>query len=103
MSLGELVERLLKTGLPVTYRAWPKGEAPILPFLCYLVQGTNPTFADGGVYYSYDDVRIELYTATKDSALEAKVEAELFGFHWKKEEIYVDTQKCYMIIYEIEV
>jgi hypothetical protein len=55
------------------------------------------------VYYHYDDVRVELYTALKDQALEAKVEEALSGFHWKKEETYIDTQRCYMIIYEIEV
>jgi len=103
MNLEQLAERLTKTGLPVTYRAWPAGEAPSLPFLCYLVEGNNPTFADGSVYYSYDDVRVELYTALKDPALEATVENALSGFHWKKEETYVDTQRCYMIIYEIEV
>jgi hypothetical protein len=103
MSLEQLAESLTKTGLLVTYRAWPAKEVHEPPFLCYLATGANPTYADGGVYYHYDDVRVELYTALKDQALEAKVEEALSGFHWKKEETYIDTQRCYMIIYEIEV
>lgn len=103
MTLAELKTQLQTTGLPVTYRAWPEGASPPMPFICYLVTGTNTLPADGGVYFSWDDVRVELYTALKDLELEATVEAALRGFHWKKEEIYIDTERCYMILYEIEV
>lgn len=103
MTLSELSELLKTTGLPVTYRAWPVNEVPELPFLCYLTTGVNTLPADGGVYYHWDDVRVELYTKLKDPAAEALVEAALTGFHWEKTETYIDTEKCYMILYEIEV
>lgn len=103
MTLEELALRLKSTGLPVTYRAWPEGEAPVLPFLCYLCTDTDGIFADGGVYVSWENVRVELYTALKSPALEKTVEEALRGFHWKKSETYIDTERCYLILYEIEV
>jgi len=103
MTLAGLAVLLQSTGLPVTYRAWPENEAPKLPFICYLSEGSDPTYADGQVYYSYDEVRVELYTAFKDPVTEDLVELALVGFHWKKEETYLDSERCYLITYDIEV
>lgn len=103
MTLAGLSIILKSTGLPVTYRAWPEREAPPLPFICYLCTGDGPLFADGGVYHSSTGVRVELYTQFKDPETETKVEAALGGFHWKKDETYINTERCYMITYEIEV
>lgn len=103
MTLPELNVRLQETGLPVTYRAWPENEAPALPFICYLCTGANTLYADASVFHSWNNVRVELYTALKDLEAEAKVEAALHGFHWEKSETYIDTERCYMILYEIEV
>lgn len=103
MTLETLKDRLEVTGLPVAYRAFPEKQAPELPFICYLCTSDDPLFADGETFYSYSNVRVELYTKFKDPAAEAKVEAALSGFHWKKEEIYISAERCYMILYEIEV
>lgn len=103
MDLETLKNQLLTTGLPVAYRAFPEGEAPPLPFVCYLSTGNDPLFADGQVYYDYDHVRVELYTASKDLPTERLVETALAGHHWKKDETYIDSERCYLIIYEIEV
>lgn len=103
MTLEELKTILQFTGLPVTYREWPEGKAPALPFICYRTDGESPLYADGQVYYSYSNVRVELYTARKNPEAEALVEEALAGFHWKKTEIYISTERCYMILYEIEV
>ena len=103
MTLDELSAKLETAGMPVTYRAWPEGEAPDLPFICYLCTNDDPLFADGTTYYSYSNIRVELYTKCKDPMAEAAVEATLRGFHWKKDETYISTERCYMILYEIEV
>lgn len=103
MTLEELSLKLQATQLPVTYRAWPEGKAPSLPFLCYLCSDFDNLFADGEVYFASANVRVELYTALKDTVLEAKVETALRGFHWQKSETYISTERCYMILYEIEV
>lgn len=103
MTLPELNTKLLVTGFPVTYRAWPEGEAPPLPFICYLCTDDDYLFADGITYYSFCNVRVELYTQYKDPEAEEKVEASLRNFHWKKSETYIASERCYMILYEIEV
>lgn len=103
MTLSELNRALQSTGLPVTYRAWPEDSAPPLPFICYLSTGTNTLPADGSVYYQWDDIRVELYTKWKDTEAEAKVEAALNDLHWTKTGTYVESERCYIITYEIEV
>ena len=103
MTLPELKTMLESTGLPVAYRAWPEGCAPALPFICYFSTGSSNLPADSGVFYSYDNVRVELYTQHKDLNAEAVVETALSGFHWENTEIYISAERCYMILYEIEV
>lgn len=103
MTLSELNNKLTATDFPVTYREWPEGEAQPLPFICYLCTDNDSLFADGIVYYSFSNVRVELYTQYKDPEAEATVEAALRDFHWKKSETYIASERCYMILYEIEV
>ena len=50
MTLAELKDILAATGLPVTYRMWPVGSAPPLPFICYRVLESRNFAADGEVY-----------------------------------------------------
>lgn len=103
MTLAELNTRLQATGLPVAYRAWPENAAPALPFICYFCAGFGSTAADASIYHGWNEVQVELYTALKDLEAEARVEAALSGFRWEKTETYIDTERCYMILYEIEV
>ena len=103
MTLDELAVRLAATGLPVTYLAWPEEQVPPLPWICYHSTGADTLPADGGVYVSWDTVLVELYTARKARALEKKVEQALSGFAWTKDETYVESERCYIITYEIEV
>ena len=103
MTFAELNQRLKSTGLPVTYRAWEEGEAPAMPYVCYRSTGSDGLYADAEMYLTWDLTRVELYTRLKDLAAEAKVEAALKGIRWEKTETYIDTEKCYMILYEIEV
>lgn len=103
MKLEKLVAVLEATGIPVAYRSFPEDKAPPLPFICYLCTDDVGLFADGHTFYTYTNVRVELYTAYKDLIAERKVESALTDYHWKKEETYIDTERCYLIIYEIEV
>ena len=103
MGLEQLKETLEASGLPVTYREWTEGEVPPLPWICYLTEETKNLFADGVVYYSFDFVAVELYTRFKEPQTEKKVESVLSGFHWKKSQDYLSTERCYITIYEIEV
>lgn len=98
-----LKDRLTSTGLPVAYYAFPENEAPPLPWICYVVTGSNNFMADGAVYQTVLRVDVELYTARKDIAMEAKVEAALAGIPWQKAEQYLEDENCHEVIYEIEV
>lgn len=103
MTLEALASVLESTGLPVTYLAWPEGSAPPLPFICYLVASTNNLFADGQVYLTVQRIHVELYTKVKDLDAESRVENALREIPWQKSETYLNTEKCYQILYEIEV
>ena len=89
----------------VTYYAWPVGEAPSLPFLCYVETGADNFGADNKVYYSARRIDVELYTQNKSSNDEALVDAALTNaeIFWSKDEEFLDDEKCWMITYEIEV
>lgn len=108
MTLAELKNIL--TLIPgfsnkVAYRAFPKGKAPKLPFICYLCTQTNNFDADNAVYHVIQGVDIELYTKMKDPASETAVETALNNNHivWEKYEEYIDDEECYQITYEVEV
>lgn len=103
MTLEEIRAALESTGLPVVYLAWPEKKAPPMPFLCYLVAYSNNFGADDRVYQKINHIQIELYTKTKRTDLEDKVESALSSLFWEKLETYIDSEKCYQIIYEIEV
>lgn len=103
MTLAQVKTMLEATGLPVAYRAWPEGEAPPLPFLCYLVAYSNNFGADNQVYHKIHHMQVELYTKQKEPETEDKVEQALSSFYWDKTEEYLDTERCYQILYEIEV
>lgn len=100
----EAFKELLKTaGLPVAYYAFPENEAPQLPFICYLIPFTNNFSADGKVYQKINYVQVELYTKLKSPEIEEKVEEALSSFYWEKTETYLEDEKCFEIIYELEV
>ena len=105
MTFPELTTVLESTGLPVTYRAWPEQQAPALPYICYLADYSENFGADNRVYYPITRVRVELYTECKQPEAEERVEAAFFSasLFWQKTEVYIDSENCYQIAYEIEV
>lgn len=109
MTLEDLKTVLDGTGIPVTYRCWTqnpeKGLPPPLPWICYLETRPNNFSADGVVYAAARGVQVELYTAEKDLASETAVEAALTaaGIFYQKEEIWLESEQAYEILYEIEV
>lgn len=102
MTIEQLAEILRSTGLPVTYHAWPVGEAPPLPWICYRFTNTNNFAADNAVHQVINDYDVELYTAEKNPTAEAAVEAALVGLFWNKTETYIESERCFQILYELE-
>lgn len=103
MTIEAFKDVLETTGLPVTYYAFPEGEAPPLPYICYLNPDNNNFAADGTVYYSSKKVLVELYTERREQETEEKVEEALSSFFYEKEATYIDSENCYQILYELEV
>lgn len=89
----------------VVYRAWPIGQAPALPFICFMFENNDNFLADDLVYFSKKMIRIEHYSEFKDETAEAAIEAALDAKNliWTKEETYIDDQSMLMIIYNLEV
>ena len=107
MKLTELNQILQSAGYPVAYRAFPENDKdnppPAMPYICYLETGTNNFSADGIVYKRISRIAVELYTSKKDLEAEEKVEKALSSFYWDKDEEYLDDEKCYFVLYELEV
>lgn len=89
----------------VVYNAWEVGNAPELPFICYLETQTNNFKADNQVYKKIQDIDIELYTKTKDTVSEDTIEETLNRNHiaWDKTEDYIESEKCFEIVYSISI
>lgn len=105
MTLAEITTILEGTKLPVTYNAWPVGNAPSLPWIAYIEAGSDNFAADGIAYGLIKNIDVELYTATKDPTSEALVEKALTdaGIFWNKTETYLEGEAAFQITYEIEV
>ena len=105
MTIENLVEMLQKTGIPFAYDHFAEGESPEPPFICYLLPGSNNFAADGKVYFRINQVRIELYTDSKDLAVERKVEMVLdeSSIFYNKSEVWIQSEKLYEVLYSFEV
>lgn len=105
MTEKEVFQMVKSIGLPAAYHHFDEGESPEPPFVVYLYPGTNNFSADGTVYQGINQLDIELYTDKKDLDAEHKVEAVLkkHGFFYEKNETYIETEKMYEVIYEMEV
>ena len=105
MTIENLVKMLQKTGIPFAYDHFAEGESPEPPFICYLLPGSNNFAADGKVYFRINQVRIELYTDSKDLAVERKVEMVMdeSGIFYNKSEVWIQSEKLYEVLYSFEV
>ena len=105
MTIENLVEMLQKTGILFAYDHFAEGESPKPPFICYLLPGSNNFAADGKVYFRINQVRIELYTDSKDLAVERKMEMVLdeSGIFYNKSEVWIQSEKLYEVLYSFEV
>lgn len=101
MTLEQLHALLKTTGYPVAYGYFTTEQQ--LPYILYRVAYSNNFGADNRVYHRISHIQVELYTRQKDQQAEDKVEQALSSFYWEKTEEYIDTERCYQILYEIEV
>lgn len=105
MQANDIQDILKSTGLPVTYYAWPVGEVPNLPYICWLLPSDDDVYADDGNYVHVQNVDIELYTETKDWDAEALVETALktAGIPYDRTEQYITQERMFQVVYSISL
>lgn len=100
--MEELLTIIKETGIPFAYDHFAEGESPAPPFICYLLPGSDNFSADGRVYFKINEVRIELYTDSKDLSVEQKLEDVLDAHEifYNKSETWIDSEKLYEVLYQ---
>lgn len=103
--MEELVAIISEMGIPFAYDHFAEGESPEPPFLCYLLPGSDNFAADGMVYHRISQVHVELYTDSKDPAVEEKVTAVLdrHGIFYDQTETWIESEKLYEVLFSFEI
>ena len=105
MRFSEVKEMVEEIGLPYAYDHFAEGEVPNAPYIVFLFPGSNNFSADGVVYHKIDELNIELYSTKKDPRSEEMIEAVLdeHGLFYQKTEAWLDDEKLFEVLYEMEV
>ena len=105
MTYEEITEMVQEIGLPFAYHHFAEGESPNAPFLLFLSPGEHTFGADDLMYISFKKLDIELYTDEKSPEAEQRVEEILtqHGIFYTKNEIFIESERLYEVLYEMEV
>ena len=105
MTHEEVMAMMEEIGLPYAYHHFAEGESPDTPFICYLLPQSDNFSADGKVYLKVSSVNIELYTDSKDLAVEQKLETvlDIHGIFYDKTEVWIESEKLYEVLYSFEL
>lgn len=105
MKVEEIYSMLSATGIETAYYQFPVGEAPDLPYIVFYFPNDNSFVADSKVFQKIAHLNVELYTNEKDFDIEAQLEQVLDqnGFVYTRAESYLDSEKMYEVLYEMEV
>ena len=102
--MSELYELLKELKMPVAYHHFIKAKSP--PFIVYYRVNSRNFVADDTVYKKTNIYRIELYTKQKDVNKEIEIENLLdrSGIIYEViSESYIESEKIYQAIYEINI
>lgn len=101
--MDKLYEILKSTDLEVAYHHF--NNPPPLPYIVYLQTGSDNFGADNRVYQKINDYQIELYSDYKDPETEQVLEDTLDnnGIFYDKFEDYIESEKLYMVAYQIQI
>jgi len=105
MTHQEIMDMLTEMYIPFAYDHFAEGESPDPPFMVFLYPKADNFSADGIPYYKINQLVVEIYTDLKDIELETKVEAvlESHGLFYGKSEVWIESEKLYEVLYEMEV
>lgn len=100
--MTELKTILEQLNIPVAYDHFNTATTP--PFIVFRRYSQNNFGADNIVYEKINNYYVYLVTEYKDTELEEQLEDVLTSaeiFYDVESETYVDTEKCYQIVYSI--
>lgn len=105
MSTDQIKDMLSEVGLPYEYDHFTTHNWIEPPFLVWRIPESDNFNADGIAYVKIDVLNIELYSDTKDWDNEKKIEdvLEKYGISYRKTGEYLDSEKMYEVLYEMEV
>ena len=105
MTYEEINEMMQEIGLPYAYQHFAEGESPNPPFTIFLSPGEHTFGAEDLMYISFKTLHIELYTDEKSPEAEERVEEVLHqhNLYYTKTEAWIESEKLYEILYELEV
>ena len=98
MTLQETYARLQTLGIPVAYRVFKSAQEP--QFLVYYLDNSRKHGADSLNLISDDNIIIELYTDSKNIALEKQIESLFSDVELSKIESWIEDENLLMIAYE---
>lgn len=98
MTYEDVKTMIASIGLPYAYYQFTKQTAQPPPFICFYYAVDDDLMADDTNYQKVADLRIELYTETKDFTQEQAVEAVLngAGLAYGREEMSIDSERLYL-------
>lgn len=105
MTYKDISTLVSSIGLPYAYYQFPDDTPQAPPFICFLYEDDDDLAADNINYQRIRRVSLELYTSSKDFALENTVETVLnnAGLYYSRSEQYLDSERMMMVVYEFEV
>lgn len=105
MTQEQVVAMVEEMGLPSAYDHFAEGQSPEPPFLAFLYPESRNFAADGIAYYKKNKLHIELYTEYKSVELEEQIEAvlERHGIFYARSEVWIEAERLYEVLYEMEV
>ena len=105
MKHDDVLKMMEEMKLPFAYDHFVEGESPEPPFLVFLYPKAANFEADGSAYFKINQLDIELYTDLKNPDLEETIEAVLlkYGIFYGKSEMWIEPEKLYEVLYEMEV
>lgn len=105
MTTQQVNGMIQSMGFPCAYHHFNQAARKPPPYICFFYPSNDDLFADNKNYATIAELRIELYTKTKDFAAERAVEAVLKEYDqpYSKDETYINEEATFLIIYTTEV
>lgn len=105
MTPADVRTMIEAAGVSTAYHQFAEGTAQECPFICYFFGESNDFSADNTNYVRIETLYIELYTDTKDFALEATLEGILNSNElvFEKESTFLDDERMHETIYTTDV